>query len=688
MLFEPVQLPLAQRPLRDLPPSARPKTPWRPPVGPLDLTGVKRLAVDVERRDPDLNKLGPGTFRGTAKIVGLALGTDDGRRAYYPVAHAGGGNCEWDVWDWARSALNAFDGEVVGAHLLYDLEALAWEERITFDRAKSFHDVQVAEAVIDEWRQRYALDELMLDYLGEGKVEGHLREVAQLYGWRTNAEVKANLWRLPGTDVGEYGEGDVDGPLRLLPLQLARLEADDQLGVYDLERRLIPVLLAMRLRGVRVASTDRIEEVRARLLAERDRWAAEVKRLLGPKAELNSSESLGQGLADRGLPVPRTAPSRHAPQGKWSVTKELLEKHAGDAAVNAIAAGRRVGTLVNLTLDSLLEHRTRAGRVHCEYNQLKGEDENGKLRGTIARLSASNPNLTQIPSRQSEFDGLLFDGGFDVTPEIRGLFLPEEGEVWESLDESQVEYRLNVAYAVGRGAEEARELYRNDPRTDYHKLAAELLRVDPEDKKRRKRVKNTNFAYAYGARARKLAITFNCSLEEAERFVKEYERALPFVSETYDTAARWAEKRGFVTTILGRKCRFPLWEPAGNFRGQQGYVNPLPYERALDAWPRRRLVRANTYKALNRKLQGSGADVLKLAMVEAHEAGLTAGDALGALLLTVHDEVDASRPFTPRGEEAIVELKRIMETCVELPGGVPLLVPREAGPSWGEVEPC
>jgi DNA polymerase-1 len=432
----------------------------------------------------------------------------------------------------------------------------------------------------------------------------------------------------------------------------------------------------MRLRGVRVASVARIEEVRSLLLAERDRWAAEVKRLLGPKAELNSSDTLGPALAERGVPVPRT------PIGKWSVTKELLEKHKGDEAINAIAAGRRVGTLVSLTIDSLLTHRTSDGRVHPEWNTLKGEDENGNLRGTIARFSSSNPNAQQIPSRQSEFDELLFPGPkLDLPELIRGLFLPEEGELWEADDESQIEYRLLVNFAVGGGADEARHRYNTDPATDYHKFAAELLRVDPEDQKRRKRVKNVNFAYGYGAREDQLARTFNCSVEEARRFLRTYDEELPFVRSTYDRAAEWAQRRGYVETVLKRKCRFPLWEPRGNHRKRSDYVPALPYDRAVVEYRGRPLVRANTYKALNRKLQGSGADVLKKAMVDGHEAGLTGP--LGAYLLTVHDELGLSVPRTAAGEEAAAELRRIMETCVPL--RVPLLVKSERGETWGSV---
>lgn len=672
----------------DLPDARRPPratltaSAWRPLAAPPPadwLNGVKRLALDVERRDETLQALGPGTFRG-AYICGLAIGTDDGRRWYLPTAHAGGGNCAWDVRGWFLESLRGYRGEIVGAKLLYDLEALAHEWRADFSRVVGFHDVQTAETVLDEWRLRYSLDSIARDRLGQGKAQGRLDEIAAANRWKTDGDVKSNLWRLSGHDVGEYGEGDVDLPLRLLPLQLKALEADEQTMVYDLERRLIPSLLEMRLTGVRVASSDRIDEVRSRLARERDRWDAEVKRLLGQRASYASSDTLGQPLADRGLPVPRT------PTGRWSVTKEFLERSKGDAAVNAVASARRVATLISLTIDSIVDHVTSDGRLHFDVNPLKGEDENGKLRGTIARFSCSHPNLQQIPTRQSEFDEFLFDGDFDVTKEIRGLYLPNEGEEWVSVDFSQIEYRLLVNYAVdprggappGRRAEDARERYRSDPSTDYHKFVAELMRVDPEDMKRRKRIKNLNFAYGYGAGDDKLAVTFNCSLSEATGFRKEYEVQCPFVRATYKRCDEWAQRRGFVVTALGRKARFPLWEPAGQYGSAKRPAYPL--ERAKREYPNARLSRAGTYKALNRKLQGSGADVMKAAMVMAQEAGLTR--VLGPHLATVHDELGQSVPRTREAREAVAELVNVMETCVPL--SVPLVVKVERGPSWGE----
>jgi DNA polymerase I-like protein with 3'-5' exonuclease and polymerase domains len=657
-------------------PLFRPPQRWTAPTEPPDLTGVRRLAVDTETRDERLAELGPGTYRDpNCYVVGLCLGADDSRRWYLPTRHEGGGNCAWDVQGWARAALNAYRGTVVGTHLLYDLEKLTMPEwGVTFPLVKRFDDVLTAEPLIDEWKLSYSLDATAQTHLGERKAEGHLRGVAALHGWRTNADVKRNLWRLHAADAGEYGEGDADLPLRILPKQLALLEAEDQLGVYDLERRLIPVLLAMRQRGVRV-DIRKAEVARQQLVAIRDRWVAEVKRLAGAKAELMSADSLGPALEERGLRVPRTPKNQ-----KPSLTRAFFEQHRGDALIDAIARGRRVNTLITTFFDGhifghLIPDTSGYGRIHCEFNALKRESDEGSTQGTIARLSSANPNMQNVPSREGNFDEDL-ELSEPIMELVRGCFVPEEGEDWQRDDESQVEYRFLVNAAVGGGGAEARRAYNEDPTTDFHKQTAAMMAVDPEDAVKRKRVKITNFSYVNGAGIGKLAETMGCGEDEARRFMTEYDGRLGFVRETYRAAARVAEQKGFITTAGGRRQRFPFWEPINN-RGV-ARLPPLPREQALQEYGPR-VKRAWTYKAINRYISGSAADLMKKAMVDGYEAGVC--DIIGPYLLTVHDELDTSVPRTAQADAAVRELVHIMETC--LPVRVPFKVDSTRGADWG-----
>jgi len=648
------------------PPLMERAAPWVAPSELPSLRGVKRLCADVETRDEQLLEIGPGFHRGTSYIVGLGIGTNDGRRFYFPTRHEGGGNLdEGVVQKWAREELNAYDGELVGAHNIYDLEALGtWG--VTFPNVKVHHDIQVCEPLLDEWRNSYTLEAIAQDYLGEGKVEGTLREAAALHGATTNSQIKKILWKLPAGYVGAYAEGDVDLPLRILPLQLKRLTEENLDEVYTVERKLIPILLAMRQRGIPV-NTDQAEYVREQLTFTRDAALKRVRDIAGPQAELMAPESFAQAFVDRGLTPPLTPSSGKPRSGggfnpdKFSITKDWLKAHQNDELAAALLEGRGVEHIINTYINGHILTHSVNGRVHCEFNQLKSEDE----KGTIARFSSSNPNMQNLPMREEELAAM-----------IRGMFRPEDGETWVRHDLSQIEYRLLAHFAVGPGSEECRRQYREDPKTDYHKLVATWLGIDPGDKHRRVQVKGINFAKGYGAGARKLAYLIGCSLSEAEEFVALYEQKLPFAKSTYDAAMRWAEKQGYVTTILGRRQRFLLWEPFDNYQRENP---PLRHEAALKEYGQR-IKRFKSYAALNRKLQGSGADVIKKGMVDAYEAGTFA--VLGAPLVTVHDELGWSVPNTPQGTEACSVAHRCLEKAVTLK--VPVYVDEGRGKDWGE----
>jgi DNA polymerase I-like protein with 3'-5' exonuclease and polymerase domains len=638
---------------------------WQPPTELPDLRGVARIAIDLETCDPDLTAQGPG-FRRGAYPVGLAVGVDGGGRWYLPTRHLGGGNLdEGLIIRWARHVLGAFTGEVVGANLGYDLDGLATCWDVHLPGVRAFHDVQVAEPLLDEHRLEYSLDALARDYLGEGKDETLLREAAARYGARTSREAKRVIWRLPAQVVGPYAEADVDLPLRIWELQRERLREEGLEQVYEVERQLIPLLVAMRRRGVRVDLT-RAEQLLGELTQRRDAMAAHLKHLAGPVAELTIPASLGPALEARGIIVPRTAKTK-----EYSVTKPFLERYARDELVSCVLAGRKLNTFKSTFLESQVLGHQINGRVHPTFNQLKGDEG-----GTIARFSGSFPNLQFIPSREEDWQE---DAGVaGLAPLVRALFLPEEGEDWQRDDASQIEYRLLVHFAVGQGADEARAAYQADRKTDFHKMAASWLGVDPEDKVRRKRVKNTNFCKVYGGGVGKIATTFNCSVDEAAGFVEVYDRRLPFVKSTYEAAMRWAERRGYVVTVLGRRQRFPLWEPRGN-RGADRAPG-LPREKALAEYGAG-IQRAATYTALNKKLQCSAADLMKKGMVDAQNAGLC--DVLGPFLVTVHDELGSSVPRTRAGDEAGRELTHRLEDAVPL--RVPVLVESARGRDWAEV---
>lgn len=664
-------------------PRALPECTWEPPTSLPSLRnrGIKRISFDVETRDDNLLTLGPGTRRGSY-IVGIALGTDqpiDGKsRWYFPVRHEGGGNMDASaVRSWARDELNAFDGEVVGANILYDLEFAAtdgWD--VTFKNAKGFHDILLAEPLIDEWRPNgYSMDDVADYHLGEGKRHEMLFAWGAANGWTTERQVKANLWRAPARFVGEYGEGDADLPLRVLEKQQKIIDDEELQQVYDLERGLLPLMLAMRLRGVPV-NVQRAEDVNNRLIQERDKWLGEVRRLSGnPAAELMAPATFAQALADRGFEVPRTAK-----KGKLSVTKPWLamQEGANDGLVTAILEGRRVDKIINTYTGNILEHNVN-GRIYAQFPQLRGEDG-----GTMARFSSAKPNLQNQPARDAE-----------LGPLTRSIFEPEDGEVFERQDESQIEYRLLTHFAsltrnpntgqLLQGAEEARQSYVSDPKTDFHKMAAELIGINPEDKILRKRVKNINFCRVYMGGDNKIAQTAGISLEEARRFGQEYDRKLPFVRQMGMIAMKTAETRGYIKTLLNRRQRFTLWEPkqrqAVGESKHDRKAKMMLKEQALEEYGSN-IQRAFCHAGLNRLLQASAADVLKKAMLDIWRSGVC--QILGAPLITVHDELDWSIPHSAAADKAAAEARHIMETTVQLT--LPMRVDWSRGENWGVCE--
>ena len=640
------------------------------------LRGLKRISFDIETHDENLEELGPGTRRGSY-VVGIALGTEDGRRWYFPTRHEGGGNMdEAQVKRWAHHELNNFDGEVIGAHIIYELEFMAMPEwDVTFRNTKGFHDVLLAEPLIDEWRRDgYSLDAVGTYHFGNaGRKATEMLEAAALCmgGWRTDRQVKSNLWRFPAAYVGAYGEGDADRPLRILEKQLAIIEKDRLSEVYDVERGLIPLLLAMRLRGVPV-NMARAEEVNARMLTERDQCLARVRHLAGPQAELMAPESFANALRDRGLEIPLTAKTR-----KPSITKGWLKQYEGkDALVDAIQAGRRVEKIINTYTGTIARYAVN-GRIYAEFPQLKGEDG-----GTIARFSSKSPNLQNQPARDEE-----------LGPLTRSVFEPEQGEVWERQDASQIEFRLLVNYSALakdkygqplKGAEEARLAYTNDPTTDFHALTATILGVDPADSFVRKRVKNVNFGSVYFGGEETIARTMGCSVQEARDFLAKYHARLPFVRGIGIVAMDIARERGEIRTLLNRAQRFTLYEPRhqrvkpGDKKERKAQM--LPYDEAVRTFGANNVQRAFCHAGLNRALQGSAADILKKGMLDIWRSGVC--DVLGAPLVTVHDELGLSVPQTPSGNEAAAYARRCMETAIKL--CVPLRVDYSQGANWGE----
>jgi DNA polymerase-1 len=306
------------------------------------------------------------------------------------------------------------------------------------------------------------------------------------------------------------------------------------------------------------------------------------------------------------------------------------------------------------------------GKVYGQFHQLRAESSEGDRTGARSgRFSSSTPNLQNIPFR-SELGKL-----------VRKSFVPDPGHRrWIKNDYNQIEYRGLAHYAVGPKSDEVRELYRTNPKTDFHKMAHGLILAATGQDLERPDVKNMNFGVAYGMGEAAMARRLGVVMQKAKALMQAFHDGAPFLKETMNACILEAQRLGYITTILGRRSRFDLWEPS-NWE-ERKTKRPLPYHLAVTQYPNPQ--RAYLHKALNRRLQGSAADLIKMAMLMCWKSGVF--DYTGVPRLTVHDELDFSDPGGK--EDGFREIIHIMQTAI--PFRVPILVESETGPNWGDVK--
>lgn len=621
--------------VRPVPPI--PNTGWLMPNDFPSLDNQGAIAIDCETYDPELKTRGSGAFR-DGYICGISIGTEAGFRRYYPVAHEMGENLDKEkVFAWLRRELKS-NTPKVGANLLYDLGFLA---AAGIEVGGPFYDVQVAEPLLDENRLSYSLESLSQSWLEEGKVENTMKDwLIRAFG---ETSYKSNIYRAPAVVVGPYAEGDVDLPLRIFSMQKAELEKRNLWPVFMLETRLIPMLLAMWRRGVRV-DLDKAEQLYERLAVQQVEQLAEIKRVTGVEPDIWAAESLAQVFDAAGVQYEYTLKTN-----KPSFRKDWLE--AVDHPIGKmIVAARRLDKFKGTFVQGYILNGNVNGFIHCQFHQLKS-DAGGTVSG---RFSSSNPNLQNIPIRDKE-----------LGPLVRGMFIAEEGKGWWKYDWSQIEFRLAIHHAARlklHGSAAVVDQYHNDPSTDYHEIVAQITGLP------RASAKSINFGIIYGLGLSALADQLDVDINTATAMYRSYMKKVPFVSRLRNAAMERASKTGVVETLSGRQRHFDVWE-----RNEVYYPHKVPGAK-----------RAFTHKALNARLQGDAADIMKTAMVQAWEAGVFDEHMLGPPHLTVHDELDGSYCNTPHHFEALKELKHIMETCVVL--NVPLRADGGVGANWGSIK--
>lgn len=629
-----------------------PESNWRPPSEYPRLWEAKRLALDLEVCDNGLSAdKGAGWATGQGFVAGISFATDE-KSWYFPVAHEAGGNLPKDkTMAWVADVLKS-DCPKLSFHTQYDHGWLR-HEGITQINGK-WLDVSAPMPLLDENRFNYGLDAVAKDVLGVGKDESMLVAAARAQG----LDPKADLWRLAPRHVGAYGQQDSAILLPLWDKLFERIQNENLERILNLELSLLPLLIEMRFRGVRF-DEERAERLAQQLEYDHKSKLYEIEKLYGLRVDIDSPDSLGRACDRLKIPYFRTAKTK-----KPSFTKEFLEKHP-HPFLQAVLRARRARTLGSLL--SLFRSHVVDGRIHCQFNPLKTERsqrEEGKgTRGTVSgRFSSSDPNLQFVPERD-EIWGPLF----------RSLFLPEKKEKWAKLDYPQEEYRLIVHYAVALnlpGAREAAEKYKTRD-ADFHQILADMIGLP------RKPTKNINFGIAYGEGVEKLAAGLGVSVEEARKIIKQYHENAPFMRGLSRACSKAAEQKGYVLTMLGRRCRFPYYEPARYGRRDEAIVFEfLTFEKAREKWPNEKLRRAFCYQAMNRVIQGTAGDFIKKAMVDIYRE-------LGEVpLLTVHDELD----FSTDTEARMAPVAELMANVAPIKLHVPLPMEPEFGDNWSMKE--
>jgi len=613
-------------------PLFKPQTEWLPPENFPDLSAYDEISIDLETKDPDLIKMGSGSIVGRGDVTGIAVAVKDWC-GYYPIAHEGGGNMDRKkVLKWFQEVLKTSSIKIFH-NAMYDV---CWIRALGLSINGKIVDTMIASALVDENQMRYDLNNCAKRYTGKGKNETELYEAAKSWG----VDPKAEMYKLPAIYVGAYAEKDAEITLALWQELKKEIDHQDINSIMDMETELFPCLVNMRFLGVRVNEEQAAKE-KSTLVEQEKKLLTEVKKETEVEVQIWAARSIAEVFDKLKLPYDRTEKTK-AP----SFTKNFLINHP-HPLVKKIARAREINKAHTTFIDTILKH-THKGRIHADINQLRG-DNGGTVTG---RFSYSNPNLQQIPARDK-----------DLGPRIRALFIPEEGHRWGCFDYSQQEPRLVVHYASLQklyGVEEVLEAYR-DGDADFHNIVADMAEIP------RSQAKTINLGLFYGMGKNKLQAELGVSKEKADELFKKYHAKVPFVKHLMDNVMQRAQNSGKIRTLLGRLCRFPLWEP-----NSFGIHKALSHEAAL-AEHGPGIKRAFTYKALNKLIQGSAADMTKQAMIELHKVGIVPH-------IQVHDELDISVNSPAHAEH----IKSVMEDAVTLE--VPNKVDYESGTNWGNIK--
>jgi DNA polymerase I-like protein with 3'-5' exonuclease and polymerase domains len=646
----------------------------------LDLKGIDTVAVDIETYDPNLKTKGLGAIRNDGFICGIAVATEKDT-AYFPLQHS---DTDIDperinkIWDVLNEKI--FQNENITKVFHNAMYDVCWIRSVTGKMMKGkIVDTMIAASVIDENRFRYSLDSLSKDYLNDSKYKYDLQQKTLEWSGGTVKDPMTNMHKLPASIVKEYAKQDVDLTFKLWNLFNKKIDEvlytkDDGeqktcRQIFELETKLFLCLVDMKFKGVRI-DVEKATAFGKHLKKRRDQIVKAIESITTIKVDIWAAASIKNLLDHLCIKDYKVTPKSKMPQ----LPKDYLKTH-NNKCLRMIAKAREYDKAVNTFIDGLLGY-VHEGRIHADINQIRS-DSGGTVTG---RFSMSNPNLQQIPSK-----------GF-IGKKMRELFIPDEGYKWGSFDYSQQEPRIVVHYAIKLGlpgTETLQEEFDKDD-ADFHQIVAEMANIS------RKQAKTINLGLFYGMGKIKLQKELGLDQSKARALFNEYHSRVPFVRDLSQQLIQFAKENRLLFTLHDRFCRFDKWETTNKeWNPEINRFNEVPlYTEAqareafkgemLDKFKENKIdpnymdyfnryyTPAFTYKALNRLIQGSAADMTKKAMVDLYEKGIIPH-------IQIHDELCFST--TDHESEMIRET---MEQTIPLE--VKNKVDYESGPNWGTIK--
>jgi DNA polymerase I-like protein with 3'-5' exonuclease and polymerase domains len=646
----------------------------------LDLKGIDTVAVDIETYDPNLKTKGLGAIRNDGFICGIAVATEKDT-AYFPLQHSDT-NIDSErinkIWDILNEKI--FQNESITKVFHNAMYDVCWIRSVTGKVMKGkIVDTMIAASVIDENRFKYSLDALSKDYLNEEKYKYDLQQKTLEWSGGTVKDPMTNMHKLPASIVKDYAKQDVDLTFKLWNLFNKKIDEvlytkDDGeqktcRQIFELETKLFLCLVDMKFKGVRI-DVEKATAFGKHLKKRKNQILKAIESITTIKVDIWAAASIKNLLDHLCIKDYKVTPKSKMPQ----LPKDYLKTH-NNKCLRMIAKAREYDKAVNTFIDGLLGY-VHKGRIHADINQIRS-DSGGTVTG---RFSMSNPNLQQIPSK-----------GY-IGKKMRELFIPDEGYKWGSFDYSQQEPRIVVHYAIKLGlpgTETLQEEFDKDD-ADFHQIVAEMANIS------RKQAKTINLGLFYGMGKIKLQKELGLDQSKARALFNEYHSRVPFVRDLSQQLIQFAKENRLLFTLHDRFCRFDKWETTNKqWNPEINRFNEVPlYTEAqareafkgemLDKFKENKIdpnymdyferyyTPAFTYKALNRLIQGSAADMTKKAMVDLYEKGIIPH-------IQIHDELC----FSTTDHESKM-IKETMEQTIPLE--VKNKVDYESGPNWGTIK--